>query len=179
MRPTQRPQLNFVVAVESLSHIWLFATPWIVARQAPLSVGFPRQEYWNGLPFAPPGIFPTQGWNPHLLYCQGRFFITEPSGKLPVTLSLLISSSVMSDSLQPWGLENARLPCPSPSPGACSNSCPLSWWCHPMISSSIVPFSSCLQSFPASGSFLLSWLFPSVGQSIGASASASVLSMNI
>ena len=74
---------------------------------------------------------------------------------------------------------NARLPCPSPTPRACSNSCPSSRWCHPTISSSVVSFSSCLQSFPASGSFPVSQLFASGGQSIGASASASVLPMNI
>ena len=83
----------------------------------------------------------------------------------------------MSDSLWPQGLQHARLPCPSPFPGTCSNSCPLSWWCHPTISSSVVPFSSCLQSFAASGSFPMSWLFTSGGQSIR--ASASVLPMNI
>ena len=92
---------------------------------------------------------------------------------------LLFSCSVMSDSLWPHGLQHARLPCPSPSPRACSNSRPLSWWCHPTISSSVVHFSSCLQSFPVSGSFLMSRLFISGGQSIGASASASVLPMNI
>ena len=84
----------------------------------------------------------------------------------------------MSDSLQPNGLQHARLPCPLPSPRACSNSCLLSWWCYPTISSSVIPFSSCLQSFPASGSFLKSQLFTSGGQSIGASASASVLPMS-
>ena len=89
------------------------------------------------------------------------------------------SCSVMSESLQPHGLQHARLPCPSPTPGACSNSCPLSRWCHSIASSSVVPFSSCLQSFPASGSFPVSRLFTSGGQSIGASASASVLPMNI
>ena len=68
-------------------------------------------------------------------------------------LSILFSHSVVSDSLRPHGLQHARLPCPSPTPGACSNSCPLSRWCHPTISSSVVPFSSCLQSFPASGFF--------------------------
>ena len=77
------------------------------------------------------------------------------------------------------GLQHTRLPCPSPFPGACSNSRPLSRQCHSTISSSVVPFSSCLQSFPASGSFLMSQLFASGGQSIGASASASVLPMNI
>ena len=93
--------------------------------------------------------------------------------------SLLFSRSVMSSSLWPPGLQHARLPCPSPSPGVYSNSCPLSWWCHPTISSSVVPFTSHLQSFPASGSFPLSWLFASGGQRIGASASASVLPVNI
>ena len=78
----------------------------------------------------------------------------------------------MSDCLWPHGLQHSRLPCPSPTPGAYSNSCPLHQWCHPTISSSVVPFSSCLQSFPASGSFLMSQLFASGGQSIGASASS-------
>ena len=81
------------------------------------------------------------------------------------------SCSVMSDSLQPHGLQHARPPCPSPSPGAYSNSCPSSRWCHPTISSSVVPFSSCPQSFPASGSFPVSQFFASGGQRIGASAS--------
>ena len=85
----------------------------------------------------------------------------------------------MPDSLQPHGLQHARLPCPSLSPGVCSNSCPLSQWCYLSISSSAAPFSFCLQSFPASGSFPMSWLFASGGQSIGASALASVLPMNI
>ena len=85
----------------------------------------------------------------------------------------------MSDSLRPHGVQHARLPCPSQSPIVCSNSCPLSQWCHVIISSSIVPFSSCLQFFPASGSFLMCQLCGSGGQSIGASASASVLPMNI
>ena len=89
------------------------------------------------------------------------------------------SRSVVSDSLQPQGLQHTRLPCPSPTPRACSNSGPTSWWCHPAISSSVVPCSSCPQSFPASGSFPVSQLFPSGGQSIGVSASASVLPMNI
>ena len=85
----------------------------------------------------------------------------------------------MSDSLPPHGLQHARLPCPSPTPKACSNSCPWNRWCHPIISSSVVPFSSYLQSFPASGSFQMSQLFASGGQSIGISASASVPPMNI
>ena len=83
------------------------------------------------------------------------------------------------DSLRPCGLQHARVSCLSLSPRICSDSHPLSWWCHPTISSSAIPFSSCLQSFPASGSFPVNWLFASGGQSIGASASASILPMNI
>ena len=86
---------------------------------------------------------------------------------------------VMSNSLRPHGLQYARPPCPSPSLRVCPSSCPLNWWCHPTISSSVTPFSFCLQSFPTSGSFPLSPLFASGGQSIGASASASVLAVNI
>ena len=101
------------------------------------------------------------------------------SHKLDISLLLLFSHSVMSNSLWPHRLQHTRLPCPSPSPGACSNSCPSSHWCHPTISSSIVLFSSCLQSFPASGSFPLSQFFTSGGQSVGDWASKSVLPMNI
>ena len=89
------------------------------------------------------------------------------------------SCSVMSDSLQPCGLQQVRLPCPSPTPGAYLNSCPSCWWCHPTISSSVIPLSSCLQSFPTSGSFPRSQLFASGGQSIGVWALALVLPMNI
>ena len=89
------------------------------------------------------------------------------------------SRSVMSDSLRPHEPQHATPPCPTPTPGAYPNSCPLSWWCHPTISSSVIPFSSCLQSFPASGSFQMSQLFASGCQSIGVSASASILPMNI
>ena len=89
------------------------------------------------------------------------------------------SRSVMSDSFWPHGLQHARPPCLSPTPRVYSNSCPLSRWCHPTISSSVVPFSSCLQSFPASGSFPMSQFIASGGQSTGASASALVFPMNI
>ena len=84
----------------------------------------------------------------------------------------------MSNSLQPHGLQHARPPCPSPTPGVYSNSCSLSQWCHPTNSSSVVPFSSCLQSFPTSGSFKMSQLFAWGSQNIGVSASTSVLPMN-
>ena len=92
--------------------------------------------------------------------------------------SVQFSRSVGSDSLWPHGLQHARPPCPSPTPGVHPNPCPLSRWCHPTISSSVVPFSSCLQSFPASGSFQKSQLFASGGQSTGVSASTSVFLMN-
>ena len=93
------------------------------------------------------------------------------------TSSVQFSSSVISGSLWPHELQHARLPCPSPTPRACSNSCSLSQWCHPTISSSVIPFSFCLQSFPVSGSFPMSQFFTSGDQSIG--VSASVLPMNI
>ena len=114
--------------------------------------------------------------------CAHPHAVKYPLKKYPVVAWMLLLSfslSVVSNSLQPHGLQHAKLPCPSPSPGVCSNSGPLSWWCHPTISSSVVPFSSCLKSVPASGSFTVSWLFISGGQSIGASASASILPMYI
>ena len=102
----------------------------------------------------------------HLLYKTGWW-----------SSSVQFSHSVMSDSLWPHGLQHVRPPCPSPTPGVYANSCPMSCWCHPTISSSVIAF-SCLQSFPASGSSLMSQLFVSGGQSIGVSASTSVLPMN-
>ena len=96
-----------------------------------------------------------------------------------VLSSVQFTCSVVSDSLWPHGLQPAKLPCPSPTSGAYSNSCPLSRWCHPTISSSVFSFSSLLQSFLSSGSFQMSQFFTSGGQSIGVSASASVLPMNI
>ena len=100
----------------------------------------------------------------------------KESNDKPQFSSVQFIGSVMSNSLQPHGLQP---PCPSPTTGVYSNSCPLSQWCHPIISSSVVPFSSRLQSFPASGSFPMSQFFASGGQSIGVSASTSVLPMNI
>ena len=106
-----------------------------------------------------------------------------PSGNLTwiptQTPSVQFSWSVVSYSLWPHGLRLAKPPCPSPTPGVYSNSCPLSQWCHPTISSSVVPFSSHLQSFPASGSFQMSQFFASGGHSVGVSSWASVLPMNI
>ena len=111
------------VKTKPLTRVWLFATPWTAAYQAPPFMGFSRQEYWSGLPLPSPN--------------------------------------------------------PSPTPRVCSNSCPWNWWGHPTVSSSVVPVSSCLQSFTASGSFPRNQFFTSGGQSIGVSTSASVLPMNI
>ena len=110
-----------------------------------------------------------------LTFLYGKFLSHV---KYYVSVSQL-SRSVVSDSLQPHGLQQARLPCPSPTPGASSNSSPLSQWCHTTILSSVVPFSSCLQSFPPAGSFQMSQFFASGGWSIGTSASASVPPMDI
>ena len=112
------------------------------------------------------------------------YFLQSKSGNIQnahkqVNVSVHFSHSVVSDSLWPQGLQHAKLPCPSPTPRACSNSCPLSQWCHLTISSSLVPFSPHLQSSPASGTFPMSHFFPTGGQSIGVSDSASVLPMNI
>ena len=104
-------------------------------------------------------------------YCM-IFFISKRVSSVQFTCS------VVSDSLRPHESQHARPPCPSPTPGVHPNSCPLSWWCHPAISSSVVPFSSCPQSLPASGCFPMSQLFTWGGQSIGVSVSASVLPMN-
>ena len=111
-------------------------------------------------------------WDVFLL-CYYIYFI------LIISQSVQFSHSVISVSLWPHELQHTRLPCPSPNPGAYSNSCPTTWWCHPTISSSVVCFSSCLQSFLVSGSFQMSQFFESGGQIIGVSASASVLPMNI
>ena len=132
---------------------------------------FSRQEYWNGLPFPIPGnlsdsaIKPGSFLSPAL---AGRFFTTTQPRK---PKRKLFSLSVMSNSLRPHGLQHARLLCPSPSPRACSNSCPLSQCCHLILCRPLLLPSS----FPASGSFQMSQFFASVGQSIGASASTSVL----
>ena len=110
-------------------------------------------------------------WYPNKVCKSQTWFLLMES-------SVKFSRSVMSNSLQPHEPQHARPPCTSPTPGVYRNSCPLSRWCHPNISSSVVPFSSCLQSFPASGSFQMSQLFASDGQSIGVSASTSVLPMD-
>ena len=108
---------------------------------------------------------------------QGK--MSDSQGSLEFRPQYQLNRSVMSNSWPPHGLQHAKLLWSSPTPGACSDSCPLSWWCHPTISSSVIPFSSCLQSFLASGSFQRSQFFTSGSQGIGLSSSASVLPMNI
>ena len=160
-----------------LSHfsgVWLCMIPWIVAHWAPLRMGFSRQEYWNGLLFPSPGDHPDPGIESKSPALQVDSLPTELWGNPD---SVQFSRSVVSDSLWPYGLQHARLPCPSPIPWAYSNSRSLSRWCHPTISSSVIPFSSRLQSFPASGSFPMSQFFTTGGQIIG--VSPSVLPMNI
>ena len=191
--PSQELQNSYLPKWVSDSHsvrVWLFVTPWTIACQDPLSLEFSRQKYWSGLPFSSPGDLPNPGIKHGSPALQADSLSSEPPG----------------NSLQchPWAFQNEYsvqfslvtqlcptlcnpmdcntpgfLPCPLPTPRACSNSCPSSRWCHPTISSSVVPFSSCLQSFPASRSFPRSQFFTSGGQSIGDSASASVLPINI
>ena len=117
--------------------------------------------------------------SPESHFWYKREKINRLSHVAEVTFVVVVLCSVMSDSLRPHGLQPARLPCLLLSPTVCSNLRPLSQWCHPTISSSAAPFSSCPQSFPASGSFQVSWLFTSGGQNIGASASTSVLPTTI
>jgi len=114
-------------------------------------------------------------------YIAGVFFTSWATMEAQIdwVSSVQFSHSVVSNSLWLHGLQHTRPPCPSPTPGAYLNACPSCQWCHPTISSSVVPFSSCLQSFPASGAFPMSQFFTSGGQSTGVSASASVLPMNI
>ena len=137
----------------------------------------PSKNTGVGFHFLLQGIFLTQGSNPHLLcllYWPGGFLTSSAT-----FISVQFSRSVTSDSLWPYGLQHARPPCPSTTPGIYSNSCPLSRWCHPTSSSSVIPFSSCPQSFPASGSFPMNQFFISGSQRIGVSASTSVLPINI
>ena len=111
--------------------------------------------------------------------CRAENILPKEGSSLINFSSVQFSHSVVSNSLWPHGLKHARPPCPSPTPRVYSNSCPLSWWCHQTILSSVIPFSSRLQSFPASGSFQMSQFCASGGRSIGVSGSTSVLTMSI
>ena len=179
-------------SVQLFSHVQLFVTPWTAGCKASLSI----TNSWSLLKLMTiKSVMPSN----HLILClplispfwfyaldktSTSFKVKElvlcrSEGVILCKRSVQFSCSVISDSLRPHGLQHARLPCPSPTTGACSNSCPSSWCCHPTIPSSVIPFSSCLQSFPASGPFSMSQFFESGGQNIGVSASTSVLLMNI
>ena len=140
-------------------------TPWTAARQASLSITSSQSSL---------KLMSTESEMPsnHLILCRPLLL---PPSIFPIISSVQFSHSVVSNSSWPHELQHARPPCPSPTPRVHSNPCPSSQWCHPTISSSVVPFSSCPQSFPASGSFPMSQLFSSGGQSTGVSASASFL----
>ena len=189
-----------MLLLSHFSRVWLCVT-------ATASLGFFWQEHWSGLPFPSP-VHKSEKWKwslsvmsdssrPHGLqptrllhpwdfpgkstrvgcHCLLQFGDRELN-KLDQFSSVQFSLSVMSDSLRPRESQHARPPCPSPTPRVYSNPCPSSQWCHPAISSSVVPFSSCPQYFPALGSFPMSQLFASGGQIIVVSAATSVLLMN-
>ena len=133
-------------------------------------------EEKTGLSWAGFQLFPKWNAKHRFTQCQSlkrfrNFLFWGPTSQIQFR-------SIMSNSLWPHGLQHAKLPCPSPTPGACSSSCPSNQWCHPTISSSVIPLSFCLQSLRGLGSFLMSQFFTSDGQSIGASTSASVLPIN-
>ena len=142
--------------------------PWLISSPIFISVIYLFCHFFIWL-ISPRNVL---GYNLKFLmnsFCWSSVYIT----------SVQFSCLVMSDSLRPHELQHTRPPCPSPTPGVYSNLCPLNWWYYPTILSSVIPFFSCLQSFPESGSFQLSQLFTPDGQSVGISASASVLPMNI
>ena len=156
------------------TNVWIRKIHWVDMHQYYLSKfsAVPKSKSHLALRDVHKGVGPTPGSIPE----PDHFPQLVPG---PVTLSVSqFSRSVISDSLQPQGLQHARPPCPLPTPGVHPKSCASSWWCHSTISSSVVPFSSCPQSLPASGSFQMSQFFTSGGQSIGVTASASVLPMN-
>ena len=180
------------------SHVWLFATPWTVTYQASLSMGFSRQEYWSGLPFPSPGDLSDPGIELGCPALEADALTSEPPGKPPQPIKWCLNGLLwemlfyqLLTNLPTLQFSSFAQSCATPWTAACQaslsiinswslpNSCPSSRYCHPIISSSVVPFSSCPQSFPASGSFRMGQLFSSGGQSIGVSVSTSVSPMNI
>ena len=164
--------------VGHFSSVWLFVTPWTVAYQVPLSTEFSRQELKRVTMPSSRGSSQPRDWT-HIsllfLALAGQFFTTSTTWEAFYTI--VVVQWLSCNWLWPHGQQHARLLCPSYSPRVCSSSCPLSQWCHPIISSSVSPFSFCPQFFPAPGSFPMNLLFTSGDQSIG--ASALVLPMNI
>ena len=165
-----------------LSHVRLFLTTQTTRLLCPWDS--PGKNAGVGCHFLLQGVFLIQRSNLqllHLLHCRQILYLwatRKPNIKVFLFSSVQFSCSVMSNSLRPDEPQHARPPCLSPTPRVYPNSSPLSWWCIPTIPSSVIPFSSLLQSFPASGSFPMSQHFASGGQSIGVSASTSVLPMN-
>ena len=157
-----------------------FTISWSLLKLMCIELMMPTNHLILCCPFLLPSIFPSIRVfsNESALHIRWPKYWAHLRQSLQRISSVQFSYSVVSNSLQPRGLQHARLPCPSPTPGACSDLCP-SQWCHPTVSSSAIPFSFCLQSFPAYRSSLRSQFFVSSGQSIGASASASVLPKNI
>jgi len=135
--------LCILCMLSHFSHVRLFATPCTVTHQTPLSMGFSRQEYWSGLPFPPPGGLPNPEIEPACPALQVDSSPLSHKGSprcfVWCVLSVQFSRSVVSDSLQPHESQHARPPCPSPIPGVHPNPCPSSRWCHPTISSSVIP----------------------------------------
>ena len=174
--------LQFFPASESSPVSWLFALGGQRIETSALASVLPINSQ-SSFPLGLNGLLAVQGTVKSLLqHHSQKASILQHSlffNCLVVTSIHQFSCSIVSNSLRSHGLQHTRPPCPSPARWVYSNSCPLSQWCHPTISSSTIPFSSCLQSFPASGSFPVSQFFASGGQSIGVSASASVLPVNI
>ena len=173
--------ISVLCHAQSLSCVQLFVTPWTVTRQDPLSMGILQARIleWVAMPSSR-GSFPPRN-HTGVSCLAGRFLTSWATREAYVDLfsSVQFSRSVVSDSLRSHESQHARPPSPSLTPGVYLNSCPLSWQCHRAISSSVILFSSCPQSFPALGSFPMSQLFTWDGQSIGVSAAAaSVLPMN-
>ena len=169
------PKWLTCVRVCLLTPVWLSVTPWTGSHQAPLSMGFSRKDYWSWLLFPTPGDLPGPEMEPAFSTLAGRHFTTVPPGKLEWLTSVQFSRSGVSDSLQPRESQHARPLCPSTTPRVHPDSRPLNQWCHPAISSSVVPFSSCPQSLPASESSPMSQVFTWGGQRTGVSALASFL----
>ena len=178
-KPLVRISWLGVCVLSCFSHVWFCVTLWTVTHQTPLSIESPGRNIRVGCHALLQGIFPTQESNLHLLSLLHSQLLEDKDlafffGISSVVRAVIgnrfrvqtvshLSCSVVSDSLPLHGRQHARPPCPSPTPGACSDSCPLSRWCHPATSSSVGPF-SCLQSFPASGSFLMSQFFAQVAK---------------
>ena len=164
--------LTFWITVRKYVHVCSGVSN-SVAHQTPLFMGFFQARMLESVAISPSRVS-SPPRDRTGVSCLDRQILYHWA-----TISVQFSRSVLSDSWWPHGVQHARPPCPSPTPRVYPNSCPLSQWCHPTILSSVIPFSSCPQYFPVSGSFQMSQFFAAGGQSIWVSASASVLPMNM